>query len=113
MVTIDSILQILLVLMVVQVVGFFVLLIEIFKLSRLIRQEKYDISRFEKDLGSLEARGEHKAEEPSDQLKEYVDRARAKGIPDTEIRQKLEERGWKTEQVDKVLGTASSAPTKP
>ncbi|RME52791.1 hypothetical protein D6783_03800 [Candidatus Woesearchaeota archaeon] len=97
--------------MVLQIVGFFLILVEVLKLSRLIRQEKYDISRFEKDLAGLEAKGEHKKESPSQALQDYVNKALAKGVTVTEIRQKLQERGWKEEQINAVLPqTASASP---
>jgi hypothetical protein len=95
--------EMMLIILVLLLAGFILLLVELRKLQRLIAQEKYDITRFENDLASLEEKGHHKETSPSAELQSYVQKALAQGITPDEIRNKLRSRGWHEEQISQAL----------
>jgi hypothetical protein len=80
----------------------FVLLAEIRKLHGLIKMEKSDVGRFEVDLNGLEGRAGPKPENNAN-IQDYIQKSLEKGISASDIRQKLLDRGWKAEQIDKVM----------
>ena len=77
-----------------------IVLIELRKLSSLIRKEKSDLGRFEKDISEFESTPTTKF---SNKLEEYVHNAVVRGMSKSEIEDSLSKRGWSKAEVDEAF----------
>ena len=100
--------EMLLIVLVLMLTGLIFILLELKKLTSLIKEEKVDITRFESDLTQFE-RDEGKRPstltKPSDKMVSYIRGAMKKGMSPAQIEATLTQRGWPKAQVDNILRT--------